>query len=106
MLIATDSGRNAEFIGFAGIIAARVSNRGRAQQLLEQLAADNRPYQFGEPQFQAGRIAAALGDTKRAAALLADAYARGFLYDMNFHRDDALDRLRGQPILRQFEARD
>jgi tetratricopeptide (TPR) repeat protein len=106
MLISADSGRSAELVGFAGITAARTGHRGRAQQLLEQLAEDKRPYQFGEPQYHAGRIAAALGDTKRAAALLAEAYARGLLYDMELHRDDVLVGLRGQPILDQLAARD
>jgi serine/threonine-protein kinase len=104
-LIRDDPARNDFTLGLLGIVAARLGNRTRAKAVLEQLAADRRPYTFAEPQFQAGRIAAELGDYDRADELLAFASASGYPYDMEFHRDQSLARLRGRPIFGQLDVR-
>ena len=104
-LDAEDPTRRDDYIGFLGVVAAQAGYRVRARALLDQLAAERRPYTFGRPQFQAGRIAAALGDLDRAADLLASAGAQGHPYEMDFHRDPILALLRGLPILRQLDAR-
>jgi hypothetical protein len=95
----------AERLGFVGVVAARLGDRMRARAILEQLAADGRPYTVGEPQFYAGRIATALGDLEQAASLLALAQSRGYPYDIEFHRDPAFLPLRGSRIFQQMEAR-
>lgn len=104
-LAAQDTTRREVYLGFLGVLSARLGNRGHAITLLEQLADDRRPFRFGEPQFQAGRIAAVLGDFQRATQLFVLALDRGNPYDLEFHRDQALVGLRGLPIMRQLEAR-
>jgi TolB-like protein len=104
-LAVSDSARRDYYLGFLGVVATNLGDRGRAHALLEQLAGDVRPYTFGEPRFQAGRIAVALGDLERATELLASAQLQGYPYDMDFHRDPTLVRLRGLPIFRQLDAR-
>jgi tetratricopeptide (TPR) repeat protein len=104
-LAAEDPIRRADYLGFLGLVAVERGDRQRARALLDQLAADLQPYTFARPQFQAGRIAVALGDLDRASQLLGSAYSRGFPFDMDFHRDPALARLRGSMIFRQLDAR-
>jgi tetratricopeptide (TPR) repeat protein len=105
VLVAQDTTRREFYLGFLGVLSARVGNHGQANTFLKQLADDRRPYRFGEPQFQAGRIAAAMRDFERAAQLFVLALDRGHPYDLEFHRDQALVGLRGLPIMRQMEAR-
>jgi TolB-like protein len=104
-LAAHDTTRREFYLGFLGVLAVQLRNRGQAEAFLRQLAEDRRPYRFGEPQFQAGRIAAALRDLERATQLFVLALDRGYPYDLEFHRDQALVGLRGLPIMRQLEAR-
>jgi hypothetical protein len=93
-----DPARKDFYLGLLGVVAARLGNRTRAQAIIEQLAADQRPYTFAEPQFQAGRIAAELKDFNRAEELFSVALNRGYPYDLEFHRDESIDHLRGRPI--------
>jgi len=104
--LAVDDPKQREYyIGLSGLVAAWRGDRPRALELMGQLAGDNRPFTFGEPQFQAGRIAAELGDLERAQALLASALRQGYPYDLDFHRDRSLARLRGLPIMSQMDVR-
>jgi tetratricopeptide (TPR) repeat protein len=103
--LAADDPTQLDYRGFLGVLAAQMGNQARAQTILEQLAAVRQPFTWGGPQFQAGRIAAVLGEVERATNLLASAYKSGYPYDLEFHRDQTLARLRGLPILHQLEAR-
>jgi hypothetical protein len=93
-----EKGRD-QYLGLLGIAAARMGDRAFAAELEERLAADHRPFTFGEPQFQAARIAGTLGDRGHAGALLAAALDQAYPYDMEFHRDPSLGPLRGLPIM-------
>jgi tRNA A-37 threonylcarbamoyl transferase component Bud32/TolB-like protein len=93
-----------DYPGLLGVLAAQFGDRGRAQALLERLAVDTAPYSHGRPQFQAGRIAAALGEVKEATHLFASALDRGYPYDLELHRDQTLAPLRGLPVLRRLDA--
>jgi hypothetical protein len=104
-LAAEDPTQHDYYFGFLGVVAAQLGDRAHAQEILNQLAADIRPYTLGEPQFQAGRIAAVLGDFERATELLASAQRQAYPYDMGFHRDHTMARLRGLPILHELDAR-
>jgi TolB-like protein len=104
-LAAEDPTQHDYYFGFLGVVAAQLGDRARAREILNQLAADFRPYTLGEPQFQAGRIAAVLGDFERATELLASAQRQAYPYDMEFHRDHTMARLHGLPILRELDAR-
>ena len=96
-----------QYLGLSGLLSIRMGDRRRALELGERLAGDKRPFTYGEPQFQAGRIAAELGDVERAQLLLASALRQGYPFDLDLHRDQTLARLRGLPIMSQLgvEAR-
>lgn len=104
-LIKEDTTQRAYYVGLLGTVAARSGDRVEAASLMEGLAADTRPYSLGIPQFQAGRIAAVLGDSARATELFVFALDRGYPYDFEFHRDPATVNLRELPIMRQLDAR-
>jgi serine/threonine-protein kinase len=88
-----------EYLGLLGIAAVRMGDRRLAAELEERLAGDHRRFTFGEPQFQASRIAGLLGDRGRAGALLEAAFDQAYPYDMDFHRDPSLAPLRGLPVM-------
>jgi len=102
-LAADDRKQRDFYVGFAGLLAAWTGDRSLALEREQQLADERRPFTFGEPQFQAGRIAAALGDLQRAEALLTLALRHGYPYGIEFHRDRSLGPLRGRPIMNQLD---
>lgn len=99
-----DSTRTVAYLGMQGVLAAQSGNLVRARMLVEQLAGDERPYGLGVPQFEAGRVAAALGDVAGATRLLERALDRGYWFNLDLHRDPALAALRRTPIMRRLEA--
>ena len=105
-LLKEDPAGSDDYLGFLGVLAARSGDRRRAGALLDRLAQDHRPYSLGWPQFEAGRIAAVLGDHQRAEQLFVLALDRGYPYRLELHRDEALVSLRGSPIYRQLDARE
>jgi serine/threonine-protein kinase len=100
-----DPNQKEQYMGLMGVAAARQGQRSRALELMKQLAGDNRPFTFGEPLFQAGRIATVLGELDQAQAFLASALRQGNPYDIDFHRDRSLAPLRGLPIMTQLDIR-
>jgi TolB-like protein/tetratricopeptide (TPR) repeat protein len=92
-------------LGVQGILMARTGSLGQAQQIVQRLAADTRPYSYGRPQFQAARIAIVLGQLRRGIELLEQALTRGYPYDLEFHRDESLTQLRDLPIWQQLDIR-
>jgi TolB-like protein len=94
-----------DYLGLAGLAAVRLRDGTRAYAILRRLASDRQPYLYGNAQFHAARIAAAAGDTLQATRLLASAYAQGYPYDIDFHRDEVLRRLAGTAILQRMSAR-
>jgi hypothetical protein len=93
-----------EYLGLFGILSAQGHDRVRAQSVLQQLAADSRPYTYGRPQYEAARIAVALGDLGQATELLGLAKSAGYTYDPELHRDPILAPLHHSTIFRQLNA--
>ena len=81
-------------LGGLGIAAAHLADSLEAHRLLTLLREDGRPWRFGEPRYQAARVAAALGRTNDAIALLEDAIAEGADVRHVLHADPALAPLR------------
>lgn len=93
-----DSPAVLQYRGFAGVAAARLGKRARAAELMHNLAENRQPYTLGHPQYEAARVAAALGLLEQGNALLVSAYSRGYPYDIDFHRDPVLRVLSGHRV--------
>ena len=89
-----------EYLGFVGVVAARLGLRARAEGLQQQLGGDTSSFTFGQPQLQAARIAATLGDVPGAERLLTVASGKGYPWEYLMHRDPALRPLQKLPIMR------
>ncbi len=95
----------AEVLGLCGVLAAESGDPAEAERLLGLLAAESPPYSFGRSQYEAARIAVALGAPDRAAGLLQLALSRGLPYSDELHRDRLLATLRDRPIYASLSAR-
>ncbi|MBA3340702.1 MAG: protein kinase [Gemmatimonadaceae bacterium] len=82
-------------IGLLGSIAARRGDSAVATLTLEQLAAIDLPYQFGQPAYQAALVASVLGKYDRALQLLRRSMAQGLSYGQWIHTEIDLEPLRG-----------
>ena len=72
-----------DLTGYAGASAARTGDRERAESILGGLYERDDPYLLGKHLFWCARIAAVLGDEKRAVNLLREAYGHGHPYSMD-----------------------
>ena len=96
-----------DYLGLAGVAAAREGDRHDALRISEQLAAVTRPYPLlGYPTLWRARIAALVGDPDQAVTLLRQAISEGLLpldvaqglgYAMWLHRDIDFEALRDYP---------
>jgi hypothetical protein len=84
-------------LGSVGVLAARLGDAAQARRIEADLAAITRPYLRGLHTYQRACIAAQLGENDRALALLRDAFARGFEFNEEVHRDANLEPLWGYP---------
>ncbi|HUQ82067.1 MAG TPA: BTAD domain-containing putative transcriptional regulator [Gemmatimonadaceae bacterium] len=78
---------NADVLGAAGALAARVGNEADARTALAALRAKTGRFRFGKHLLWAARIAAVLGDASSALSLLRGAFARGCGHDVSLHTD-------------------
>lgn len=106
-----ESPHDLDYLGLAGVTAAREGDRHEALRVSTQLAAVARPYPLlGHPTLWRARIAALVGDPDQAVTLLRQAISEGLLpldvaqglgYAMWLHRDIDFEALRDYP---PFEA--
>lgn len=92
---------NVNYLGYLGILSARLGNTQQALQIDEELRALSQPYSLGAPSYWRARIAAVHGKRDRAVDLLRDAIANGRTYGVGLHRDKDLESLRGYPPFEQ-----
>ena len=83
--------------GWVGTLAARLGDVSQARRIEGELAAVTRPYLYGRQTYNRACIAAQLGEKDRSVALLRDAFAQGFAFDMEIHTDIDLEPLWGYP---------
>jgi serine/threonine-protein kinase len=81
--------------GFLGVMAARDGARADAVRVSTWLAAQKRPYLWGEHTYWRARIAALLGGRDEAVRLLRQALAEGFTFDPSIHTQTDFESLRG-----------
>ena len=84
---------DADVLGSAGTLAARMGDLMAARYALSTLRAKTGRFRYGRHLVWAGRIAAVLGDTVTALSLLRGAFARGCGHDVALHTDIDLLRL-------------
>ncbi len=83
-----------DYKGHIGTLAARRGDRSGALKISDELKNINRPYLLGQHTYWRARIAALLGESQRAVALLNEAFAQGQGFGVNLHRDTDLESLR------------
>ena len=84
---------DADVLGAAGTLAARMGNEAAARGALSALRAKTGQFRYGRHLLWAARIAAVLGDNVAALSLLRGAFARGCGHDIALHTDIDLSRL-------------
>ena len=84
---------DADVLGSAGTLAARMGNEAAARGALSALRAKTGRFRYGRHLLWAARIAAVLGDNVTALSLLRGAFARGCGHDIALHTDIDLSRL-------------
>jgi DNA-binding SARP family transcriptional activator len=90
------------YLGYLGVLNARLGNTQQALRIDEELRTLNPPYSFGWPSYWRARIAAVRGERDRAVDLLNDAIAKGHFYTGRlYHTDKDLESLRGHAALEQ-----
>lgn len=100
--MASENPEDIEVLGYLGSLAARRADRTEALAISASLEGKTVRPQFGGDAYRQARIAALLGDRERAIALLREAVARGWAYDVWFHREMDLESLRGYPPFEEF----
>ena len=83
--------------GLVGTLSARLGDAAQARRIEAELAALTRPYLHGAHTHQRACIAAQLGEKDRSVALLRDAFAQGYIFNIDIHRDIDLEPLWGYP---------
>jgi len=94
---ATSDSTAPDAIGLLGVITLGVGDTAAARHLAARLAADRRPYGFGEAPLAEARIQAALGNRDEALELLSRAFREGLAHDHWMHTTRELWVLKDDP---------
>jgi TolB-like protein len=89
----------------SGVLAARQGDTAAVRLAEDALMRIERPFLFGRPLLWRARIAAALGDSARAASLLTAAFAAGAEFDVMTHADIELSHLDPDRVYLMFARR-
>jgi len=77
---------NIEFIGYLGVIAARMGDKEKADKYAEELRHLSGRYLFGRHTFWRARIAALLNESEKAVNLLNESFAQGNRFGIYIHQ--------------------
>jgi tetratricopeptide (TPR) repeat protein len=77
-----DNPDNLDFLGYLGVVTARLGNREKADKILVELYVKDEPYMFGSNLHWCARIVSILGEYQRAVDFLRESYGKGRSYDM------------------------
>jgi hypothetical protein len=100
--LAAGSPNDVNYMGFLGVLAARMGQPDTAAAISDSLTGHARPGDFGRDLYWQACIAAQLGERGRAMELLREAFARGRAFTVLLHRDMDLEPLREFPPYLQF----
>ena len=99
---ATENPDNMNSKGRLGVLAARLSDRDKAMEILDWLGNLDRKYMRGSNIAWQAAIAANLGEKSRAVTLLQDAFRKGFVYGIAYHRHPFWEPLWDYPEFKEF----
>ena len=85
------------YLGYLGMIAARLGEAEKARGIAAKLGQIKRPLLFGAPTYWRANIAALLGERELAVKLLREAFAQGFQYSPEVLSDINFESLRDYP---------
>jgi tetratricopeptide (TPR) repeat protein len=85
---------NPEFIGYLGVLAARMGDKVEASRHTEALREFDKPHSFGRQTYWRACIASLLGEPGEAVDLLNESFAQGNRYGLYIHQDIDLESLR------------
>jgi DNA-binding SARP family transcriptional activator/TolB-like protein len=94
-----------DYLGLAGLVAARRGAVARADSIAAELAAIQRPYLFGAPSYWRAAITAHLGRERDAIRLLRQAFDEGRAMGIRVHADPNLAPLWDLPGFQTLVAR-
>ena len=77
---------NPEFIGYLGVIAARMGDEEKAEQYAVELRHFSGRYLFGRPTYWRARMAALLNEPEKAVNLLNESFAQGNRFGIYIHQ--------------------
>jgi tetratricopeptide (TPR) repeat protein/TolB-like protein len=100
--LATQSPGDEDYVGYLGVVGARMGNDVEAWRISEELAAMDRPYLRGSHTSWRARIAAVLVDREQAVELLHQSFSEGYPYGIDLHRDIDLESLHDYPPFQEF----
>jgi len=100
--LAAELPNDVNVLGFLGVLAARRGDRDEALRISEGLTGLAAPRDFGRDLYWQACIAAQLGESERAMALLREAYASGRVFSILLHRDMDLEPLHDYAPFQQF----
>ncbi len=84
-------------LGTLGVLAARLGDGREARRIDNELQRREGPRLYGASTYGRARIAAQLGEGKRALELLRRSFAEGYAFSTSIHRDMDLEPLRNDP---------
>jgi serine/threonine protein kinase/tetratricopeptide (TPR) repeat protein len=99
--LAAEKPDNIQYKGYLGVLAARKGNLKEARKISDELKNISRPYLFGEHTYWCARIASLLGEKQHAVELLREAFAQGWNYSVEFHRDLDLEPIKDYPPFKE-----
>jgi tetratricopeptide (TPR) repeat protein len=97
-----EDAENISYLGYVGVLAARLGDRAEALRISDHLADRDDPYLGGSNTYWRGGIAAVLGDRERAVNLLREAHSEGTAFGITWHRSVVLEPLRGYEPFENF----
>jgi DNA-binding winged helix-turn-helix (wHTH) protein/tetratricopeptide (TPR) repeat protein len=90
-----------EYRALLGTAAARAGDRAVARHCDDHLASLHGPWLRGRVTHARARIAASLGESALALALLREAFSEGYPYGVSLHTDVSLEPLRDLPAFQE-----
>ncbi len=99
--LAAEWPRNADYLGYRGVLAARRGDGAGAARIAADLAAMDQPYLRGRHTFWRSRIAAMLGERERAVVLLREALQQGEQYSAALHTIIEYESMVDHPSFRE-----